>query len=367
MGRDFDTAQTRDVYLPAGTWIDYETGARFTGPATLDDYPLGTDRIPAFVGGKGVLVTRAGAQIFPVTHGRSTYEWTDGRRTSTVVNANTGWDTRSLVLTDTTAHRRVTFTVDGVTGALSFPFTAGHDYVLTGGGDATHTMPVEQAAPGQVDGVTHAVADGVTTLSWQAVPGARGYVVTGDDATSCGEVVVASTTGATSVALGTEGYGGTFRVTAHNVAGQGPESAPHEIPVEAGEPGPVVVTNEQTTVPCDGGPPPYAETGPWGASSLKGFDGSGTRYSSTGGATATWQADVPSGRYEVAVWFPANSGSTTAARYTVGGGEVVVDQRAGGGQWHVLGEWDFDGTAAVTLTVSGGGYHRADAVRFTRR
>ncbi len=365
MGRDFDTAQTRDVYLPAGTWIDYETGARFTGPATLDDYPLGEARVPAFAGGKGVLVTRAGAEIHPVTHGRSVYEWTDGRRDSTIVNANTGWDTRTLVLTDTTARRTVRFTVDSVTGALEFPFTAGHDYLLTGGGRATHTLPVEQAAPGQVGGVAHTVADGVTTLSWQAVADARGYVVTRDDAESCGPVVVASTTGATSVALGVDGYGGVFRVAAHNAVGRGPESASHEIPVDAEEPGPVVVTNEQTTGPC-GGPPPYAETGPWASGSLKGFDGSGTRYSSTSGATATWQAQVPSGRYEVAVWFPANTGSTTAAHYTVADDEAVLDQRAGGGQWQTLGTWDFGGTAAVTLTVSGGGYHRADAVRFTR-
>lgn len=369
MGRDFDTAQTRDVYLPAGTWIDYETGARFTGPATLDDYPLGEARVPAFVGGKGVLVTRAGrgltGEIYPVTRGRSVYEWTDGRRESTVVNLNSGWDPRTLTLTDTTTHRRVSLTVDRTTGALSFPFTAGHDYRLTGGGRADHTLPVERTAPGQAGGLTHAVADGVTSLSWKAVPGARGYVVTSDGA--CGEAVVASTTGATSVALGVDGHGGTFRVTAYNAVGRGPSSAQHEIPVAPEEPGPVVVTNEQTAAPCGAGDAPYTESGAWGASALKGFDGSGSRFSSTAGASATWRAEVPAGRYEVAVWYPANTGNTTAARYLVAGDEVVVDQRAGGGGWQVLGEWDFDGTAAVTLAVAGGGYHRADAVRFTLR
>lgn len=366
-GRDFDTAQTRDVYLPAGTWIDYETGARFTGPATLDDYALGVDRVPAFVGGKGVLVTRAGdglaAKVFPVTRGRSTYEWTDGRRASTIVNANSGWDADTLTLTDTTTRRQVEFTVDRVTGALSFPLVAGHDYRLTGGGSATHTLPVEQTAPEQVTGVTHAVDGGVTMLSWQASPGARGYFVTRDGG-SCGEAVVASTTGATSVALGGAGYGGEFRVTAYNTVGRAAASEPHEIPV-TDVPGPVVVTNEQTTAPC-AGPVPYTEAGAWSVSALKGFDGTGTRYSSAAGATATWQAAVPSGRYKAEVWVPADTRNTSAARYTIAGDEVVVDQLAGGGQWQPLGEWDFTDTAAVTLTVSGTGLHRTDAVRFTR-
>lgn len=112
---------------------------------------------------------------------------------------------------------------------------------------------------------------------------------------------------------------------------------------------------------------PYAETGTWSVSALKGFDGTGTRYSSADGATATWQAAVPSGRYAVEVWAPADTRNTSAARYTVAGEEVVVDQLTGGGQWQPLGEWDFTDTAAVTLTVaSGTGLHRTDAVRFTR-
>ncbi|GAB3447289.1 golvesin C-terminal-like domain-containing protein [Actinophytocola sediminis] len=366
-GRDFDTAQTRDVYLPAGKWIDYETGARFTGPATLDDYPLGVDRVPAFVGGKGVLVTRAEkgltAKVFPVTRGRSTYEWTDGRATSTIVNANSGWDPRSLKLTDTTTHRTIKFTVDSVTGALTFPIADGHDYRLTGGGRATDTLPVERTAPDQVTGLSHTVEAGVTSLSWKASPGARGYVVVRDGG-DCADAVVASTTSATSVAIGAEGSGGEFRVTAYNTVGRAAPSAPHEIP-EAENPGPVVVTNEQNTAPCSG-PVPYTETGTWSVSALKGFDGSGTRYSSAADATATWQAPVPSGRYTVEVWAPADVRNTTAARYTVAGEEIVVDQLADGGQWRRLGEWDFTDTAAVTLTVSGAGLHRTDAVRFTR-
>jgi alpha-glucosidase (family GH31 glycosyl hydrolase) len=28
-GNDYETAQKRDVYLPEGTWIDYDTGQRY--------------------------------------------------------------------------------------------------------------------------------------------------------------------------------------------------------------------------------------------------------------------------------------------------------------------------------------------------
>ncbi len=127
---------------------------------------------------------------------------------------------------------------------------------------------------------------------------------------------------------------------------------------------PVVVTNEGGPATCSD-TQPYRETGTWSSSSLKGFDGSGTRFSSTEGSTATWSARLPAGSYEVAVWFPAHTASTKQATYQVGGQDVVVDQTASGGAWHSLGTWPFDGLASVTLTVNAAGNHRADAVRFT--
>ncbi|GAA3986992.1 hypothetical protein GCM10023085_81320 [Actinomadura viridis] len=136
-GADFETAQGRDVYLPEGTWIDYETGATFQGPTTLKDYRMDMTRIPAFVGGKGVLVTRDGgglrAQVYPIRT-QSTYEYGEGGQRSRIVNANAGWNAATLTVTDTTTGDRVRFTVDGTTGAIGFPMRAGHDYRLTGGG-----------------------------------------------------------------------------------------------------------------------------------------------------------------------------------------------------------------------------------------
>ncbi|MFW6719434.1 hypothetical protein ACHZ98_04525 [Streptomyces sp. MAR4 CNY-716] len=139
-GSDFATATGRDVYLPAGTWIDVNTGERHEGPVTLTDHEVARGDVPAFVGGKGVLVRRveAGssdrlrAQVFPVTRG-SVYSYGDGKSTSRIVNANAGWSAKSLKVLDTTASRAVDFSVDPVTGAVGFPLRAGHDYRLVGG------------------------------------------------------------------------------------------------------------------------------------------------------------------------------------------------------------------------------------------
>ncbi|SDU57419.1 GDSL-type esterase/lipase family protein [Jiangella alkaliphila] len=381
-GADFETAQARDVYLPAGRWIDYSTGAVVDGPRTLEDYAVGTDRVPAFVGGKGVLVLRdrdesgevAGftAEVYPVARS-SRYEWTDGDARSTILNANTGWDPDRLRIADRTTGHTVPFEVDDVTGAFRFAFEPGHDYVLSGGGRATHSLPVETAAPDAAPAAVAAEtgADGQTTLSWDAVPGARTYVVEVSGAATCADGLAGSTTG-TSLSLGgLDQAAGTYSVAAVNAAGTGPWSAPVAVTAPGG-PAVVTVTDEGTPPTCDPDTPAYAETGTWGGSALAGFDGTRSRFSSTDGSTATWSARLPAGGYDVAVWFPPHTNSTTAATFTVthAGGEssVVLDQTATGGRWVSLGTYEFgaEQLGSVTLTVGDApGNARGDAVRFT--
>src|SRR3546814_19405008 len=78
-GNDYATATKRDVYLPEGKWIDFETGQSFEGPLTLQDYSFPPEKIPVFVGGKGVLVTREHtdssfiATVYPVQAGDFDY------------------------------------------------------------------------------------------------------------------------------------------------------------------------------------------------------------------------------------------------------------------------------------------------------
>ena len=46
------------IYLPAGTWSDFDTGTTYNGPTTLTEFGMPLDKTPVFVGGKGILLLR---------------------------------------------------------------------------------------------------------------------------------------------------------------------------------------------------------------------------------------------------------------------------------------------------------------------
>ncbi len=141
-GTDFVTADTRDVYLPEGKWIDYSTGESFDGPLLLENRAHPIENIPAFVGGKGVLVgedmQNKGnyfVEVFPIANNGSTYDYTyiDGSTTSQIVNNNVGWSPATLKVRDTSSNKDVTFTYNTVNKSIKFAYEAGHNYELTGG------------------------------------------------------------------------------------------------------------------------------------------------------------------------------------------------------------------------------------------
>jgi len=140
-GEDYASVTSRDVYLPAGKWIDFETGTVYEGPVVLENYELPIDKIPVFIGGKGVIVSRElhgtqlFAEVFPIAASGSSYTFThpDGTSTSVIRNDNAGWNPDTLVITDTTAGEEVAFVYDAVRKSFKFEIAAGHDYVLTNG------------------------------------------------------------------------------------------------------------------------------------------------------------------------------------------------------------------------------------------
>ena len=141
-GTDFETAVSRDVYLPEGKWIDYETGKMFYGPTTLEAYSLPENKIPIFIGGKGVVVSKdsqksgnLNVEIFPVATGGSEYTYTyiDGEEKSTITNNNDGWDPDTMVITNTTIDEMVNFEYDDTSGSFTFALTPGDNYELAGG------------------------------------------------------------------------------------------------------------------------------------------------------------------------------------------------------------------------------------------
>jgi len=140
-GNDYATATTRDVYLPAGNWMDFDTGEMRTGPKLLKSFPLPIGKTPLFIGGKGVLVLRdlpgqsLKAVVYPIANAGSTYRFTnrDGVTRTAIVNDNHGWNPDTLKITDTTENRQVEFTCEPSTGAIRFSLQPGHDYRLSGG------------------------------------------------------------------------------------------------------------------------------------------------------------------------------------------------------------------------------------------
>ena len=82
-GNDYATATARDVYLPAGEWMDFDTGKLYQGSQTLKDFELPVDKTPLFVGGSGVTVEEREGKllicVYPVaTHAAADFTLPEG-------------------------------------------------------------------------------------------------------------------------------------------------------------------------------------------------------------------------------------------------------------------------------------------------
>jgi len=116
----------------------------------------------------------------------------------------------------------------------------------------------------------------------------------------------------------------------------------------------------------------YTETGTWAASSVPGWQTTGTRASNGAGKTATWRPNLPSaGLYDVYAWVPNHSNSTLGARYTTvhatGTATKDVSQQTDGMQWNLLGRFQFNAGTAGAVTISnpsGAGYLRTSYTKF---
>lgn len=124
----------------------------------------------------------------------------------------------------------------------------------------------------------------------------------------------------------------------------------------------------------DGNDQTYTEvSGNFGNSSLKGYDESLTRYSSSPGAEAAWEFIAPkSDDYAVYIYKVVHSGSDDNAQILVeSNGPTVtnsVDCTAGSSGWHYLGIYSYTGQQSYTISNERqGGYLRADAVMFVQQ
>lgn len=90
-GNDYATAQSRNLYLPEGKWMDWESGEVLEGGKTYPDYKFPDEKIPLFIGGNDCLVLQKGSRLFlyyfPLNFSGKEYEFIfpDGESKSVVV------------------------------------------------------------------------------------------------------------------------------------------------------------------------------------------------------------------------------------------------------------------------------------------
>jgi alpha-glucosidase (family GH31 glycosyl hydrolase) len=128
-GDDYATAESRDVYLPEGTWMEYDSGKVHEGPTTLEDYPLPVGKTPLFVGGRGIVVEEIEGELkgrlYPIAEaGEYIFYDRDAETRSRVTIDGPDWE-RPTVIDQATGEE-----VPGSWNrhAYEFPLTPVHKY-----------------------------------------------------------------------------------------------------------------------------------------------------------------------------------------------------------------------------------------------
>jgi hypothetical protein len=135
-GDDYATAGARDVYLPAGKWMDYDTGKIYEGPRTLKDFTLPVNKTPLFVGDPGILVEQSDdcdsleAVVYPVSprNAQLRFTWPDGKTVSLIANGARNWVNERLTVVEQKSKETVVFACDPETEAIRFPLAHGRSY-----------------------------------------------------------------------------------------------------------------------------------------------------------------------------------------------------------------------------------------------
>ena len=118
----------------------------------------------------------------------------------------------------------------------------------------------------------------------------------------------------------------------------------------------------------DNGEAGTSSTGSWRTSGGANPYGSESIYSKSADATYSFEAAI-GGVYEVSLWWTERPSRSTNVPVEIYDGDtlldtVLVNQKAQGGQWNVLGTYFFNDGARVTVVSEGTYSTCADAVRF---
>jgi hypothetical protein len=132
-------------------------------------------------------------------------------------------------------------------------------------------------------------------------------------------------------------------------------------------------SGQDAVIIIDDGDAGAASSGAWTISGGSDPYGSQSLYSEDAGARYTYSSDF-SGRYEVALWWTETSSNCSEVPVEIHDGNVLldtvsIDQRVNGGQWIVLGSYNFTtGPSRIEVVAQGSSCSTcADAVKLTKR
>ena len=135
----------------------------------------------------------------------------------------------------------------------------------------------------------------------------------------------------------------------------------------------IATPSTATEIVIDNTEPGFSTTGDWKSSTTTApfYQTNYVHDKNTGkgSKTATFQANVSPGFYQVYGWWSADYNRATNVPFEVthaqGKSTVIKDQSAQGGDWVSLGDYEFGTTAQVTIRTAGtDNYVIADAVKF---
>ena len=129
-GSDFESATSRNIYLPKGKWVDYYSGKIYVGPTTLENFDIPLDKAPLFVGGSGFIVeeidNKLKGRLYLSTQTETVFYAKDGETKSVIKIENPNLE--DLIITDLTTNTKLPY--KQVRHALQFDFIAGHNYLI---------------------------------------------------------------------------------------------------------------------------------------------------------------------------------------------------------------------------------------------
>jgi len=128
--------------------------------------------------------------------------------------------------------------------------------------------------------------------------------------------------------------------------------------------------NSSAEIIIDNSDPDTSWDGSWKISAGENAYGDTSIYSKDSGDTYTFEKQL-TGYYEVSLWWTYYPSRCTNVNVDIYDDDYLVvslevDQQSDGGQWNILGEYEFNGTARVVIRSSGDCSTSVDGVRFVR-